>query len=203
MNKSELDALKELEAKIAYSVNWQHGTSGHGGIVSYDGDDVVFVCQVANPDIEAFICAARNALSTLIAEIERLTRERDTLADQYSAAREISRCGLSDEENVTYPATLSKIAFLQAKCDELRRDRERLNWVIDTGMWCLRSNTPNLWSVFVPGDQGEPDWKEIAQGKTPRESIDAAIARQQGAEGENDKAAGIPERTPAAGNARK
>lgn len=66
-----------------------------------------------------------------------------------------------------------RLAAQAAEIEQLRKDRERLEYVIETGMWILQSNVGG-WSIFVPGDQGEPDWKEIATGDTPREAIDAA-----------------------------
>lgn len=70
------------------------------------------------------------------------------------------------------------ILDLERRIADQVEETKRLDWIIKTGMWCLQANTPNLWSVFIPGDQGEADWKEVAQGKTPRQAIDAARGKE-------------------------
>ncbi len=89
--------------------------------------------------------------------------ERDALATQLAVKQSL----IKDQWD-----TLDSYA---TRCMELEADKARLDWIINTGMWCLQANNPAVWSIFVPGDQGEPDWKEIATGKTPREALDAAI----------------------------
>lgn len=60
---------------------------------------------------------------------------------------------------------------------ELEQDHIRLNWIIETGMWVLKSCPDEKWQVFIPGDQGQEDWIEAStEANTPREAIDQAHA---------------------------
>lgn len=70
------------------------------------------------------------------------------------------------------------IKTLEKRLQKAQEDTERLDRVIQTGMWVLQQNGGG-WVVLVPGDQGEPDWKEIATGKTAREAVDAARKESQ------------------------
>ncbi len=76
-----LAALKALEAK-ATEPTWQHGVSGHEGVVSFAGDDVVYVGNFASKRNEDLTCALRNSAPQIIAVIEAAAKLVTGLEDK-------------------------------------------------------------------------------------------------------------------------
>ncbi len=85
-----LAALRALEA-AATEPQWQHGISGREGIVSFAGDDVVYVGNFTGKDDEDLACALRNSAPQMIAAIE-------AAAEVQAALDSVNRHDLPSEE---------------------------------------------------------------------------------------------------------